>query len=106
MLRVPPTATILTHSFPARRAAVLAPAARGQRDARGRGLPRPGRDRRTQRRHAGKAWARRLATIVPPRRLTHCPCRSGLSRELCRPPGGRQTLRVRPEPPKEVRRTR
>src|SRR3546814_3882823 len=68
-------------------------------------LPRPGRDRRTQRRHAGKAWARWLATIVPPRRLTHCPCRSGFSRELFRRRGERQKLAAEAAPTRAVRRS-
>src|SRR3546814_2136477 len=82
-----------------------APAARGLRDARGRGLPRPGRDRRTQRRHAGKAWARWLAAVVRTGRLTHCPCRSGFSRELFRRRGERQKLAAEAAPTRAVRRS-
>src|SRR3546814_13335461 len=43
-------------------------------------------------RHAGKAWARWLAAVVRTGRLTHCPCRSGFSRELFRRRGERQKL--------------
>src|SRR3546814_4656390 len=68
-------------------------------------LPRPGRDRRTQRCYAGEAWARWLATIVPPRRLTHCPCRSGFSRELFRRRGEREKLAAEAAPTRAVRRS-
>src|SRR3546814_9140261 len=56
-------------------------------------------------RHAGKAWARWLAAVVRTGRLTHCPCRSGFSRELFRRRGERQKLAAEAAPTRAVRRS-